>query len=60
MPVLCKLIKEHDDKDLLIDCCWALSNLGEGGGKKVLYLLEQDILPRMVQLLGYFCLVNIG
>ncbi len=52
IPVLCKIIKEYDDKELLADCCWALSNLGEGGGKKIQFLVEQGILPRLVQLLG--------
>jgi hypothetical protein len=51
--VICALIKKYDDKDILVDCCWALSNLCEGGGKRVMYLLEQGILPNLVHLLGY-------
>ncbi len=51
--MLCKLIKQYDDKELLIDCCWALNNLCEGGGKRTIYLLEQGVLPNLVNLLGY-------
>lgn len=51
IPVLCKIIKENDDKELLSDCCWALANLGESDVNKAEVLIANGILPRLVQLL---------
>jgi hypothetical protein len=51
LPVLCQLVKEHEDKDILTDCCWTLSYISDGSGKKINVLIEQGVIPRLVQLL---------
>lgn len=51
--MLCKLLKENTDKEILTDCCWALSYIGDGDGRRIQLYIENSILPRLVELLGY-------
>ena len=50
-PVIAKVVLTYDDKELLADCCWALTNLGESSNNKATIFIEQGLLPRLVQLL---------
>jgi len=54
IPVLCRIIRDFDDKELLADCCWALSNLGDSSSKRAALMSQEKIVTRLVQLLGYF------
>lgn len=53
IPILCKLIKENEDAEILQDCTWTLSYIEDANGKKVEMLIQNDMLPRLVQLLEY-------
>jgi hypothetical protein len=46
-------MKESTDKETLTDLCWALSYIGDGEGKRIQLYLENNILPRLVELLGH-------
>lgn len=54
--MICQLTKENEDKEILTDCCWTLSYLSDGGEKRIPYLMECDILPRLVNLLEHPCM----
>lgn len=50
VPALCNIIKTNNDAEILIDCCSALTSLGEVCTDKAEMFLSNDILPRLVQL----------
>ena len=38
---------------MLTDCCWTLSYISDGSGKKIQTLVAQGVIPRLVELLEY-------
>ena len=53
IPTICKLIRENDDNELLIDCCTSLTNLAEIAQDKGKMFADNNILERLVKLLRY-------
>ena len=47
------MLKENDIEDILIDVCWAMSYLSDGGEQRIPVILETNILTRLVQLLTH-------
>lgn len=67
VPSLCKVLMENDHEDILIDVCWALSYISDGGECKVPSLISTNIFPRIIQLVTHHnvaisvpCLRTIG
>jgi len=54
IPILCKILLENEDKNLLSDCCWALSYIDDFLGKKGKIMQEYGIISRLVNFLRYF------
>ena len=52
LPVLGRLIRGEDTK-VLADACWALAYLSDGPNVKIQAVIEADVVPRLVQLLGH-------
>jgi hypothetical protein len=50
---LAKVLIENDVEDILIDVCWAMSYLSDGGEERIPYILETGVLPRLIQLLRH-------
>jgi importin subunit alpha-1 len=53
IPSLCKVLIENDVDDILIDVCWAMSYLSDGGEDRIPVILQTNVLPRLVQLLSH-------
>ena len=53
IPSLSKVLIENDVDDILIDVCWAMSYLSDGGEERIPCILETGVLPRLVQLLQH-------
>lgn len=51
VPSLAKVLIENDIEDILIDVCWAMSYLSDGGEERIPVILNTNVLPRLVQLL---------
>ena len=51
IPSLAKVLVENDLEDILIDVCWAMSYLSDGGEERIPIILATNVLPRLVQLL---------
>lgn len=51
VPSLAKVLIENDVDDILIDVCWAMSYLSDGGEERIPIILATNVLPRLVQLL---------
>ena len=47
------MLIENDVEDILIDVCWAMSYLSDGGEERIPVILSTGVLPRLVQLLGH-------
>jgi len=56
IKVICQLINENEDVEILIDCCWNLFKLSDRRKKRIPYLMACDIFPRLVSLLEHPCL----
>jgi importin subunit alpha-6/7 len=50
---LAKVLVENDVEDILIDVCWAMSYLSDGGEARIPTILQTGVLPRLVQLLQH-------
>lgn len=50
---LSKVLIENDLDDILIDVCWAMSYLSDGGEERIPTILQTGVLPRLVQLLQH-------
>lgn len=50
---LAKVLIENDVEDILIDVCWAMSYLSDGGEDRIPSILETGVLPRLVELLQH-------
>ena len=64
---LSKVLIENDVEDILVDVCWAMSYLSDGGEERIPEILRTGVLPRLVQLLRHHniaisvpCLRSIG
>lgn len=53
LPSLTKVLIENDLEDILIDVCWAMSYLSDGGDERIPSILETGVLNRLVQLLSH-------
>lgn len=50
IPAICRILKANNAPEILIDCCSALTSLGETCVDKAEIFLSNDIVPRLVQL----------
>jgi len=50
LPVLKRLVYS-DDEQVLIDACWALSNLSDASNENIQSVIEAGVVPRLVELL---------
>lgn len=48
IPSLSKVLIENDVDDILIDVCWAMSYLSDGGEERIPIILSTNVLPRLV------------
>ncbi|CDW72241.1 importin subunit alpha-1-like [Stylonychia lemnae] len=53
VPSLAKVLIENDVEDILIDVCWAISYLSDGGEERIPIILETNVVPRLIQLLQH-------
>eukprot|EP01045_Picozoa_sp_COSAG04_P021293 COSAG04_NODE_2275_length_4412_cov_1.898215_2_plen_450_part_00 len=53
VPCLAKLLHWTKDEALLVDACWALSNLTDGTNEKIQMATSAGVVPRVVELLGH-------
>nr|CAD7431143.1 unnamed protein product [Timema monikensis] len=51
LPVLNKLLYSQD-KDVLADACWALSYVTDGSNDKIQAVVDNGVVPRLVELLS--------
>jgi len=47
------VIMKFSEEDILIDSCWTLYYLSDGGAERIPLILETGIVPRLVFLLGH-------
>ena len=48
IPSLAKVLVENDNEDILIDVCWAMSYLSDGGEDRIPSILHSNVLPRII------------
>lgn len=48
LPSLAKVMIENDHEEVLIDVCWAISYLSDGGEDKIPLILQTNVLPRVI------------
>lgn len=53
VPSLAKVLIENDVEDILIDVCWAISYLSDGGEERIPIIIETSVVPRLIQLLQH-------
>lgn len=51
VPSLAKVLIENDLDDILVDVCWAISYLSDGGEERIPVILSTNVLDRLIQLL---------
>ena len=51
LPALAHLIS-HEDREVVSDTCWALSYLTDSSTERIQAVIDSNIVPRLVQLLG--------
>lgn len=52
VPIICEITRKNEDKGMLGECCWVLTSLAEMAPNKMEIFANNDILPRLVQLLS--------
>ena len=53
VPSLAKVLIENDLDDILVDVCWAISYLSDGGEERIPVIMSTGVLPRLIQLLQH-------
>lgn len=48
VPSLAKVLVENDVEDILIDVCWAMSYLSDGGEERIAVILQTNVIPRLI------------
>lgn len=48
IPTLAKVLIENDVEDILIDVCWAISYLSDGGEDRIPVIMQTGVMPRLV------------
>ena len=48
IPTLSKILIENDVEDILIDVCWAMSYLSDGGEERIPIIMSTGVMPRLV------------
>lgn len=53
IPSLTKVLIENDMEEILTDICWAMSYISDGGKSHIPFLIQTNVLPRLVGLLDH-------
>ncbi|NWU79777.1 IMA5 protein, partial [Onychorhynchus coronatus] len=56
LPVLVCLV-QHEDKEIVTDCCWALSYLTDSCNDRIQIVVDTGVLPRLVELMASMNLI---
>jgi hypothetical protein len=53
IPSLAKVFIEHSDEDIIHDICWAFSHLTDMGQQTIPFLIEQNVLQKLIKLVEH-------
>lgn len=53
VPVLAQIMMQHEDKEVQMDACWAMSYLSDGDNERVELVHQTGIIGRLAELLAH-------
>lgn len=53
MPTMAKVILQNQEAEILIDGCWGMTYLTDGGEERITDLLATGVVNRLIELLSH-------